>query len=236
MKPYGKQYYSIGHLYGSKVGTADRNIDLPKNDYLIGKKRLKCKKDLVIVTEKYDGSNTTILRKGYELICIQRNGYLCCDAPFLHLQYFVNFVNKYALKFLLLLKDGERCVCEWLLQRHGTIYDIKNEIDLLVVLGIFDSQNKENHYFQMKEKVEQVGLHPPRLLYCEHSGVDFADLEAELNKGSVFAKCVGGFPEGAVWQMEHKGEVRYRAKYVRQGFDAGRYLENDNFNYSSFKW
>ena len=77
-----KNYGSIPHLSTSKLTQqADKKIDIGSENILT--KKTQIYSDLIIVTEKVDGSNVGIYNhRDLGLKAIQRKGYSCEDSPF----------------------------------------------------------------------------------------------------------------------------------------------------------
>jgi hypothetical protein len=87
MKPFPKKNYgSIGHLPGSRLGIGDHHIQEAQAKILTDKARDY--KDLIIVQEKLDGANVGILRHEGQLIGLTRKGHRAIDSPMEQFQMF----------------------------------------------------------------------------------------------------------------------------------------------------
>ena len=123
-KPLGqKAYGSIGHLPESRMGPGDHK--LPEGQAAIATTKARDKHDVVIVTEKLDGSCCAVALLNGSLLALGRAGHLAQTSPYEQHQLFAAWVrhNEPLFDFL---QDGERIVGEWLAQAHGTRYDFHN--------------------------------------------------------------------------------------------------------------
>ena len=134
-----KNYDSIPHLSTSKMfQQADKKIS--EGQELILTKKIRDWKDLVIVTEKIDGSNVGIIKKNGDLIPITRAGYHALSSPYTQHRLFAKWVELNKNKFEW-IPEGLRICGEWCIMAHGTIYDITGESPF-VAFDIIDEQNK----------------------------------------------------------------------------------------------
>lgn len=187
----GKNYGSIPHLPGSRLGPADRHCNE-------GQARIateKCRKgDLVIVQEKLDGSNVGVYRQRNKVIALTRNGYLAKDSDYLHHRIFAEWVTQNAQRFLDLLADEERLVGEWMavVSINCEPSEKSREEALASVLQIdwFDLLVEDPAKFdRMKKTVENNSL---RLRLCgaiEEKLIADVDLSGVDLSGSVFKRC-----------------------------------------------
>ena len=76
----GKSYGSIPHLIGSKLGDGDHHVH--DGQHRICTEKTRDKHDLVIVQEKYDGSNVGVANIGGEIIALTRAGYTADSSPY----------------------------------------------------------------------------------------------------------------------------------------------------------
>jgi len=88
MKPLGnrKNYGSIGHLPGSRLGEGDHHMSEGQAKILTETPRDY--KDLIIVQEKLDGANVGILRHEGNLVGLTRKGHRAIDSPMEQFQMF----------------------------------------------------------------------------------------------------------------------------------------------------
>lgn len=218
-----KNYGSIPHLSTSKMSQqADKKID--KNSELILTKKARDYKDLIIVTEKVDGSNVGIIKKDGELIAITRKGYKAIESPFDHHHYFHEWVNYKMHKFMF-LPEGWRICGEWCVKAHGTIYNIKDESPF-VAFDIIDHENNRMTFMNFyglcfKFLVPMVPL--------IHIG------QPITIKNAVKLLGPGKYgnpekPEGLVYRVERENKVSFLAKWVRSDKIDGLYMKKDIYN------
>lgn len=125
-QPLGiKNYGSIGHLPGSRMGKGDRTCD--RGQAKIATVKLRDKHDRVIVQEKLDGGNVGVALVNGILYPLTRSGYLACESSLEQHWRFSEWVYSQQDRFMAVLKDGERLCGEWLLQAHGTRYHLQHE-------------------------------------------------------------------------------------------------------------
>lgn len=120
-----KNYGSIGHLPGSRMGKGDRTCD--SGQAKIATVKLRDKHDRVIVQEKLDGGNVGVALVNGILYPLTRSGYLACESSLEQHWRFSEWVYSQQDRFMAVLKDGERLCGEWLLQAHGTRYHLQHE-------------------------------------------------------------------------------------------------------------
>jgi len=240
IKPLGyRNYGSIPHLPGSRMGSGDRHCH--PGQASIATEKLRDKNDTIIVTEKLDGSNVGIARVGDLLIALGRAGYRAETSPYEQHRLFARWVYRQWERFMGILEDGERLVGEWMMQAHGTRYDLAGE-----PFYAFDLMQGHERlpYEQFLYRIGPAEILTP---VCLHWG-------GHLSIGDAMAKLVGEqgfttFPdgprtwgfhgaiepvEGAVWRVERdrptgkKGEkqrvVDFLVKYVRPEKVDGKYL------------
>jgi hypothetical protein len=219
-KPLGqKAYGSIPHLPYSRLGTGDHSCEQGQAD--IALKRTRDRKDLVIVQEKLDGSNCTVAKINGQIIALGRSGYIAETSPYEQHKYFAKWVEKEKVRFDKLLNEGERVCGEWLLQAHGTRYNLKHEpfvpFDIMVK---YDRMTYHNFLL----KVLPLGFTIPRLLSIGYS--------FPLDKALALIKESGHGAidevEGAIWRIERDGKVDFLTKFVQQDKVDGKYLPEQN--------
>jgi len=223
----GKSYGTIGHLPGSRMGPGDRKM--PAGQQRIAVEAVRDKYDQIVVQEKLDGSNCTIARINGSLYPLTRAGNLARTSPFEQHWRFAEWVYTNQDRFLAVLQDGERLCGEWLLQAHGTRYELPHEP--FVVFDLMRGQERAT-LSELTERVKGYGFVQPRLL---HVGGSFS-LEAALQAIAVSGHGALDPVEGAVWRVERyekialqKGsgrawKVDFLAKYVRPDKKDGIYL------------
>lgn len=215
-KPLGyKNYGSIGHLPNSRMGPGDHHVH--EGQMRLCLEKVRDKHDLIIVTEKLDGTNVGVALKDGVLLPLQRKGYLAQSSPYEMHHLFCDWVWKNESRFRAVLKEGERIVGEWLALAHGTIYKLPHEP--FVTFDLFHGQERYLHdQFIMKAGEGNFVL--PRLL---HRGgplpmTDLLKLIETSGHGAVDQV------EGAVYRLERKGKVEFLAKWVRPDKVDGKYL------------
>ena len=226
MKPLGgKNYGSIPHLPGSRMGPADHHVH--DGQERICNVRTRDKHDTVIVQEKLDGSNVGVAKVDGEIVALSRAGYLARTSKYEQHHKFADWVDENKKRFSDLLYDGERIVGEWLLQAHGTRYKLRHEP--FVAFDLMAGKIRATH----QELVERAGeiFYLP---YIVHIGgaLSIDDAMAELGK---YGKHGAIDPiEGAIWRVERFDPkfgcrtVDFLAKYVRPDKADGCYLPEIN--------
>jgi hypothetical protein len=217
-----KNYGSIPHLSNSKLGSGDHFITEGQERILT--KKTRDKNDLILVFEKYDGTNVGICKKNNEIFALTRSGYLANTSPYPQHHVFFNWVNDRVGFFKERLKEGERITGEWLYQAHSIIYDINQEP--IVFFDYFNNNNERLLYSDLLK----IDVPTARLIHSgKASSVD--TLLPILNKRTPKIKS-RDLPEGMVYRVERKGKVDFLAKWVRKDFEAGKYIINvDSENY-----
>lgn len=221
-KPLGaKAYGSIPHLPGSRVGPGDYHIH--EGQAKIATEKPRDRHDLVIVQEKLDGSNTSVVKLNNNILALTRAGYLAETSPYLQHHIFATWVERNHLRFRELLREGERVCGEWLALAHGTRYKLPHEpfvpFDLM-------TGKKRMVYEQFAERVLQLDFVVPNLLHIGPPlSVEVAMIYAETRRArhGAIDKI-----EGAVWRVERKGAVDFLCKYVRPDKVDGCYLPENN--------
>lgn len=214
-------YGSIPHLSISKLNQkADKKIT--ENQEKILTEKARDYKDLIIVTEKLDGSNVGIYKKNDQLIPLTRKGYTALSSPYKQHYLFYEWVMKNQSRFNW-LPDGWRIAGEWLLQVHGTKYDL-NFYDIFYAFDIFDSENKRLLYLEMIKILYLYGISTPNLIHIGSPikiETAYKKLQLEFNDDT---------PEGVVYRCERNNEVDFLAKYVRENKEDGKYMKEEIFN------
>ncbi len=225
-KPFGyKNYGSIPHLSGSRLGESDYAAN-PGHERIATERR-RDRFDEVIVQEKLDGSNVGVGLIDDVLYPLVRAGYLASTSPHRQHWEFSNWVFSNEERFRTVLKDGERLAGEWLMQAHGTRYELAHEpfvaFDLMV-------GEKRLPYDELVKRIKGAFTLP----FLLHRG-DSISIEKVLqllgehgHHGSLDKV------EGAIWRIERdipvrKQQIRQRVvdflcKYVRADKQDGIYL------------
>lgn len=212
-KPLGKPVYgSIAHLPESRMGIGDKRIT--EGQARICWEKARDKHDTIVVQEKTDGSCVSVAKKDGQLLVLTRAGYEADTSKYKQHHIFKRWVEKNRSRFNDFLKDGERIVGEWLIQAHGTKYNLQHE-----PFVAFDLMREGRvDWSEFKDRVSKVFV-TPRLI---HEGGPFSKvnmLEAMTVSGHGADEC-----EGVVYKVFRKDKFDYAAKYVRGDYQAGKYL------------
>src|SRR3972149_6542784 len=149
MKPLGiRSYGHIMHLPGSRIGPGDHKCNAGQTR--LATERLRDRYDRVIVQEKLDGSNVGIARLDGKILALTRSGYLANTSRYPQHQIFASWVCENTDRLLTILSDGERLCGEWLMQAHGTRYDLKHEP--LVVFDLMRGHSRATY----EELIERI--------------------------------------------------------------------------------
>lgn len=213
-----KNYGHIPHFPGSRIGPGDHKCH--EGQLRIATEKARDKHDIISVTEKLDGSNVGVARQNDILYPLGRAGYLANSSPHKQHQLFSNWVYENQDRFMAILNNGERLCGEWLLQAHGTRYDLPHEpfvaFDLM-------TGSKRTPYSEFTERVLDYFIIP----HIIHSGAPLSIKEAMEMLGPYGFHGALEQVEGAVWRVERKGEFDFMAKYVRPDKKDGLYLERN---------
>lgn len=225
-KPLGRKNYGhIPHLPNSRMGKGDHSCH--EGQAKIATVKIRDKNDEVIVQEKLDGSNVGVARIGDTLYPLGRAGWTAVSSQYQQHRHFHNWVYENYERFMVVLRDGERIVGEWLMQAHGTRYELQHEPFVAFDLMIEDERTPYNEFLIRMDGHFVV----PALL---HRGGSLS-IEPVLNKLNTYGFHGAIDPvEGAVWRVERdkatgrKGEkkrvVDFLVKYVRADKEDGVYL------------
>jgi len=216
-KPLGRKSYGhIPHLPGSRMGPGDHKCHDGQARIATWKRRDKY--DMVIITEKLDGSNVGIARMDGKILPITRAGYLASSSPWEQHWMFANWVFAQQDRFMSILQDGERLCGEWLAQAHGTRYDLWHEPFVLFDIMYGSARCS---YLEIRKRALQAGLVMPSVIsYGEPMPID--TVMKILSNGGLHGAI--DEPEGAVWRIEDKGKFDFMVKYVRPNKQDGQYL------------
>lgn len=225
-KPLGiKNYGHIPHLPGSRMGPGDHSCH--EGQATIATMKTRDRHDRIIVQEKLDGSNVGVARVDSVIYPLGRSGYLADTSPYEMHWRFAEWVYANQHRFLEVLEDGERLCGEWLMQAHGTRYDLPHEpfvaFDLM-------RETKRTPFDELLARVKDRFV-TPRVLS------DGAPFSIEQALAAIETSGHGALDpvEGAVWRVEryqqkgrHTGErawaVDFLVKYVRPDKVDGLYL------------
>lgn len=225
MKPFpSKNYGSIGHLPGSRMGHGDHKMQDGQAKILIEKPR-DCH-DLIIVQEKLDGANVGILRHEGRLIGLTRKGHRAIDSPLEQFQMFQKFIENNADRFSF-IQEGERLVGEWLAMAHGTKYHVID--DPFVAFDLMKGEDRLCYLDFMCRINFQV-----RVAHLLHIGGSISIKQIMKMLDVRVTSDTYGYHgalepvEGAVWRCERKRKVELLGKYVRPNKEDGKYFNEDH--------
>lgn len=190
------------------------------------------KHDVIIVQEKLDGSNTGIARLEGMIYPLTRAGYLADSSPYEQHWRFSQWVYVQQDRFLAVLRDGERLCGEWLMQAHGTRYELRHEP--FVAFDLMTGTTR-TPYAEFLERVAAGAFVTPHTI---HVGGSLSVAEALAKLGPYGFHGARDIIEGAVWRVERNelvnpgkgGERRwvvdFLAKYVRPDKVDGCFLSD----------
>lgn len=216
----GRAYGSIPHLFASNAG-GDKFINIEK--HRIATEKARDKHDLVIVQEKADGGNCAVLKKDGVLLPLVRSGHLCSSSEYLQHRIFHDWVMMHYNKFEF-LKEGERLCGEWMIQAHGTVYDIRHPFVVFDIIKDGGEDRKGGYRLNYHDFMERLPscFTTPKVL---NMGGPCSISEAMLKLGNLGYLRAVEETEGAVWRVERDGKIDFLAKYLRRPPDTiGRYL------------
>ncbi len=216
-KPLGKKNYgSIPHLPGSRMGPADHHCH--EGQARIALTKTRDKHDLVIVQEKLDGSNVGIANVEGTIVPLTRAGWRAETSPYEQHHHFARWVLQRDERWRAVLQPGDRIVGEWLMQAHGTRYDLKHEP--FVMFDAWRGDVRLNHA-DMEEWAANLNATVPHVYHRCLSAFAMDEAEEAL-KGSMHGAIDA--VEGLIWRVERKGVLDYVVKYVRPDKTDGIYL------------
>ena len=172
--------------------------------------------DVIIVTEKLDGTNVGIARIEDAIYALNRAGYLAESSPYEQHHLFAAWVHARDDFWREVLAPGERLVGEWLAQAHSTRYTLPQG-----PFAAFDLMEgkKRRAFIELAERCANHAIPTPKLL---HTGPPISVGSAMALHGSGSHGCEES--EGAVWRIERAGQFDFMAKWVRPDKIDGKYL------------
>jgi hypothetical protein len=237
-KPLGiKNYGHIPHLPGSRMGLGDHSCHV--GQAMIATQKARDRHDRIIVQEKLDGANVGVARLDGVIYPLGRAGYLADTSPYEQHWQFATWVYANQGRFLAVLEDGERLCGEWLMQAHGTRYDLPHEP--FVVFDLIRATTR-TPFDQLRLRVKDL-FALPRLL---SEGAPFSIEEA---LAAIATSGHGALDpvEGAVWRVERNQQsgksgqertqvVDFLVKYVRPDKLDGIYLPEISGQQPVWNW
>jgi hypothetical protein len=218
MKVINSAYGSIPHLPTSQV-KSDKVI--PEGQKRIATEQKRGRHDKVFVQLKLDGSCVGVLRDHDEIIPVNRAGYHTDTSPYRQHHEFSKWVYKRQNVFLDLLDNGQRIMGEWLLQAHGTKYDIMFSDELFRAFDIIENEKRlTTEEFYKRVNPTDICTVPAIMSATGPVSVDYIKSVIE------FDHSIPAEPrhEGAVWRVERNQEVDFLCKWVRPDKIDGQFL------------
>lgn len=215
MKPLGrKNYGSIGHLPSSRMGPADHHVH--PGQARICTEKARDRHDVVIVTEKLDGSNVGIAKVDGRVVALGRAGHLAQSSKYEQHQLFADWVRQRDAFWGDVLDEGERLVGEWMAQAHGSRYALPRgpfaAFDLMV-------EDRRLAFGVLRLRCERFEIPMPRIIHI--GGPISVDRAMALHGPGDHGV---DDPEGVVYRVERQGEFDFMAKWVRPDKIDGKFL------------
>ena len=219
--PY-RNYGSIAHLLDSRLGAHDKYLD-PGQDAIV-RRGGRDRYDTIYASLKLDGTNVGVALLDGEPRALQRKGYDCASSPYRMHHAFDAWVRESHALFVDLLAEGERVVGEWLWQASGIRYEVRGAP--FFAIDLFGADNTRLPFEVTVERAERAGLRVP-------AWEEIDGLAGEGAIGTLMKRLGDRFPavrpidarhEGVVVRVERRGAFDYMGKWVRPGFEPGRYL------------
>lgn len=230
IKPLGgKTYGSIPHLPGSKFGNRDdKGLDDKQAAYFIDD-NIKSQKirrtDKILVLEKLDGSCVSIANINGIITPLIRSGYHAKTSNYLQHKLFDAWVMANIERFYW-IPDGWRLCGEWLIQAHGTHYNLDGR-EPFVAFDLFN-QNERKPYQELVNSCCRFQISTARVL-CKADGRGIPVRRALGFLGEHGYYGAIDQAEGCVWRWERGPAMEIMmAKYVRPTAEPGRYLQDEN--------
>ena len=230
-KPLGrKNYGSIGHLPSSRMGPSDRHVH--EGQARICTEKARDRHDVIIFTEKLDGSNVGIANVDGAILALGRAGYLAQTSKYEQHQLFADWVRRGEMFWRCVVPPGHRLVGEWLAQVHGTRYDLSSPIaqpfcpfDIMV-------EDRRLPYAQLQGLSKSHGLRLPKLLSIGPA----ISVERAMSFHGAGNFNLLDKPEGVVYRVERKGEFDFMAKWVDPNKVDGVYLPEISGKPAVWNW
>jgi len=223
-----RAFASVQHLPGSKmINNEDKLLGAEQVKWLTVRRRVS--RDIVIVTEKVDGMNGSVLRRGDLLHPLIRKGYDCRANPLPWINDFAHFVQVNSERFMAVLEDGERICGEWMIKTHTLSYKLSHEpfIAFDIIKG-----SERLPYLEFIMRVRKGSFVTAGLV---HMGEAIAPEMALQLLGGGYHGVVGE-PEGLVYRYEDsKNRYICSGKYVSNPLMSNDELFCTNESYFN-KW
>jgi hypothetical protein len=210
-----KKYPSICHLPNSKRGKDDKGIHAGMAIYCESKYRPNTR---VVVTEKVDGSNVSIINNNGNFLAVSRNGYLCTGSNYEQHVLFGVMVFNWIITGEInndILPVGERVVFESLTVPHGTRYKKAPKYLLIDWFGADGKRKLWSEYDSFLGINKVVTLHDGVL------PISVEDVIKTMPKKGFYG-ARDGF-EGLVYRIEKDDKFNFFAKWVRHDYEVLKY-------------
>jgi ATP-dependent RNA circularization protein (DNA/RNA ligase family) len=219
-----RNFGNIKHLTGSRLkDSGDTILEESIQPYFT-----KClqfpKRDKLYVTEKIDGANVGVYKKGGKLYPIMRKGYDVRTSGFEFLRRFADFVMDNSARFDALLSDEERVCGEWMIKTHSLFYKMPHEP--FVVFDIIKDMNKPARppFAEIIKRCKDHGFTSATVI---HEGDAISVDDALRLLGDGFHGCANS-PEGVVYRYERDGTFEMSAKFVSNINVGGDFMNDEN--------
>lgn len=212
-----KNYGSIPHLLGSKLGEHDKFIT--EGQHNIATKKSRDWKDTIWVTEKIGGSNVGVVKINGILNRVTRKGLLCSKSRFDTHKEFINESYRFLDRIKYEIEEGERLVFEWVDTENPC--SIQYCHDEVFLLDWFDANNRRKPFCDVIRMAGHLGVSTPKIIHCGQP-IDVKRLIKQKN--ALTSNLTKEQSEGLVYRVERNGQFDFMAKWVRPDFIPGKLL------------
>ncbi|MCB5253887.1 MAG: RNA ligase family protein [Bacteroidales bacterium] len=225
-----KAYDHIAHLPGSGMNASDHLCTHVQARIALQEPRDA--QDSIIVQEKIDGSNVAVAKINYQIVPLLRTGYRAETSKYWQHYCFASWVlhPKRWIRFNELLEEGERLCGEWLMQAHGTRYQLHHE-----PFVAFDLMRGTERlvFSDFILRVTNWDFTVPNTVSIGGS----VSIDKALDLLNVSGHGAIDQVEGAVWRVERNcKEVDFVVKYVRPDKVDGLYLPSISGEAPVYNW
>lgn len=226
-KPLGiRAYGSIGHLPNSRLGSGDHSVNDGQARICTVAKRDA--QDRIIVLEKLDGSCVAVAKIGGQIVPLVRAGYTAESSPHENHHLFAEWVRRNRLRFVDVLREGERIVGERLAMVVGTRYDL-GDSDPFKAFDLMQGHDRAP-FDALRERIDGHFSSP----HVISDGPALAtDAAMHLHRHACWP-C--DEIEGVVYRVERAGCVEFLAKYVRHDKVDGKHLPSVSGREPLWNW
>lgn len=223
-KPLGrKNYGSIPHILGSRLGPSDSTISEGQSKQCTDK---VTSDHTVWCQTKLDGSNVGVAKlEDGSIVALGRAGFLASSANYEQHQLFDRWVRREQKRFDDLLDPGERLVGEWLAQAHGTVYNLQGREPFVAFDIMVEDQRMLTQDFY--DRIDGA---------FEVPDYTFGPIKPE--EAIKYLDNYGASePEGVVYRVERikskkiGPQLLFLAKWVHADKIDGKYFNNETWNW-----